>query len=220
MKELYQYFLQFGSNAPMIAGNLVGLTATMGILFLGLLPWGRPSFPTVEWLAGWTGFLALCGLLATGFLAASQMAHAQNWLGSIGTGTTCLLGLLACQSTVARARRRGAEIQESGALISISRMDKQNIVSVWVKKNHREDWPPLWLELGFNQRNTSAETAPKRLVEKANEMVSESFDSAQIQDLRTVLNAHGAVHPMDIAGADRSEPILNFFQRILLNAET
>lgn len=106
-------------------------------------------------------------------------------------------------------------IQSEEAILSIASTGADGATSIWVKRNEADVWPPLRLEVGSGTHNKLATETTNQMLELAAQPLQNIQDWENQNELRTVLNAHGATHPIDISGSEANPKILEFFHRIL-----
>jgi len=108
--------------------------------------------------------------------------------------------------------------KESIAIVRLE-LPEKNFLEVWVKKS-KEEWPPLYLEIGMGPWFVDAELMSQSLRERMGEsmrnMFPQTIDKLSLE-LRQCLNQAGATHPMDIRGAEVIPELKEFFERCLLS---
>jgi hypothetical protein len=107
--------------------------------------------------------------------------------------------------------------QESVAVVRLELQEK-SFLEIWIKKS-KEDWPPLYLEIGMGPWFIDAQLMSQSLKEKMAEsmrgMFPEKVDELT-KELKGCLNLAGATHPMDIRGAEAIPELSEFFEKCLL----
>jgi hypothetical protein len=107
--------------------------------------------------------------------------------------------------------------QESIAVVRLE-LPESSSLEIWVKKS-KEEWPPLYLEIGMGPWSIEAELMSPTLKEKMGETMRGLFPQKVdelCKELKKCLNSAGATHPMDIRGAQTIPELTEFFEKCLL----